>query len=257
MSSIESDLKRLAKDKALGQGYIFHGSDVQGQFKTAQQLANFLETGKWSEPEGVLSDALFIDGTKQDLGVDVAREFSNFLYKFPVASHYRTLVVNGAIDLTPQAQNALLKIAEEPPSHGLIILVVNELTVLLPPLLSRFQKIFFPTSARRGETGGASDGKEVFTPAQQEAKEFVQKFLAGNPKTRSDIVKALVTNEKDIDEKSEKVVDHFTRFLIEELYKKPEANWRALKHLLARQQAMGDYSTNKRLQLESVIPFIS
>ncbi len=246
MNSTEQELKKLAKEGELGQGYIFHGPDAQGMFAVAQKLANFLETKSWEVSAGVLSDALFIDGTKQNLGVDVAREFSDFLYRFPVASTYRTLVVNGAIDLTPQAQNALLKIAEEPPAHGLIILIVNELTVLLPPLLSRFQKVFF----------GGEEGKEVLTPAQEEAKEYVKKFLAANPKGRSDIIKEMVTNEKDINEKSEKVVDHFTRFLIEELYKKPEANWRALKHLLRRQQVMADYSTNKRLQLESVIQFI-
>ncbi len=248
MSSLEADLKKLAKEKALGHGYIFHGPDTGGMFKIAQKLATSLETGKWELPEGVLSDTLFIDGTKQDLGVDVAREFTSFLYKFPVASEYRTLVVGGAIDFTPQAQNALLKIAEEPPAHALIILVVNELTVLLPPLLSRFQKVFF---------GGGEEVKEELTPAQEEAKDMVKKFLATNPKGKSDLIKEMVTNEKDIDEKSEKVVDHFTRFLIEELAKNPEVNWRALKHLLYRQQVMSDYSTNKRLQLESVIQFIS
>ncbi|MDO8601714.1 MAG: hypothetical protein Q7R62_01095 [bacterium] len=244
--SAEQDLKRLAKEKTLAQGYIFHGADAQGMFAVAQKLANFLETKNWETPTGVLSDAMFVDGTKQDLGVDVAREFSNFLYRFPVNSAYRTLVVNGAIDLTPQAQNALLKIAEEPPQHGLIILVVNELTVLLPPLLSRFQKVFF----------AAGDVQKTFTPAEEEARAFVKKFMTANPKGRSEIIKEMVTNEKDIDEKSEKVVDHFTRFLIEELYKNPEQNWRALKALLKRQQVMNDYSTNKRLQLESVIQFI-
>lgn len=246
MHSAEQDLKKLAKDGELAQGYIFHGADAQGMFAIAQKLANFLETKTWEVPAGVLSDVMLVDGTKQDLGVDVAREFTGFLYKFPVASKYRTLVVNGAIDLTPQAQNALLKIAEEPPEHGLIILVVNELTVLLPPLLSRFQKIFF----------SSGEAKTVLSPAEEEAQALVKKFLAANPKGRSDIIKEMVTGEKEINEKAEKVVDHFTKFLILELYKKPEANWRALKHLLHRQQAMADYSTNKRLQLESVIQFI-
>jgi hypothetical protein len=53
------------------------------------------------------------------------------------------------------------------------------------------------------------------------------------------------------------MIDTFVDALIEELAKKPELNWRALKALLYRQAAMGDYSTNKRLQLESVLPFIS
>jgi|GEM_PF-1084934 len=246
MDTPEASLKKLAKEKALGQGYIFHGVDAQGMFATAQMLASFLETGGWQLPSGVLSDAMFVDGTKQELGVDVAREFTNFLYRFPDKSAYRTLVVNGATDFTPQAQNALLKISEEPPTHALIILIVNELTVLLPPLLSRFQKVFF----------ASGDVQKTFSPAEEEAKLLVQNFLAGNPKSRSDIIKEMVTSERDIDTKGEKVVDHFTRFLIEELYKKPEENWRALKHLLHRQQVMQDYSTNKRLQLESVIQFI-
>ncbi len=247
MGSSEIDLKRLAKEKTLAQGYILYGADAAGMFKTAQALANFLEAGKWQEPTGVLSDAMFVDGTKQDLGVDVAREFSNFLYRFPVGSQYRTLVVNGAADFTPQAQNALLKITEEPPSHGLIILIVKELTVLLPPLLSRFQKMYF----------GGEGEKDIFSPAEEEAKVLVKKFLAAGDKGRSDLIKAMVTNEKEIDEKSEKVVDHFVRFLIEELHKKPEENWRALKALLKRQQAMSDYSTNKRLQLEAILSFLN
>ncbi len=248
IKEIESDFKKLAEKETLAQGYIFFGPDMAQAFLAAHSIANYLETKQWEQSQAVLFDALVIDGKKQDLGVDVAREFSSFLYKQPVASQKRTLIVHAAGDLTTQAQNALLKIAEEPPKHALIILVVRDLGVLLPPLLSRFQKLYI--SAAKGARPNRSE-------IESQADELVRKFLGSTAKGRSDMIKELATNEKEILEKGDKMIDTFVDALIEELAKKPELNWRALKALLYRQTAMGDYSTNKRLQLESVLPFIS
>src|SRR5689334_1414230 len=98
--------KRLVKDGTLSHGYILHGPDTGAQFACARALANYLETGKWAEPERLLSDALFVDGAKVDLGIDVSRSFSEFLYRRAAVSPRRTLVVNNATDFTPQAINA-------------------------------------------------------------------------------------------------------------------------------------------------------
>ena len=244
-NDVEKDFKALIKNEALGHAYILYGGALTGELDVAQSLANYLETKAWEPSSKILMDARVIDGTQQNLGVDVAREFSEFLYRQPVASPRRTLIVHAAGELTPQAQNALLKIAEEPPSHALIILTVTDLNTILPALLSRFQKIHIPNSG----------GKESLSSAQTEAKELVEKFLLSNERGRSEIIKTMVKDEREIEAKGEKVVDHFVRYLIEELAKKPDENWRALKHLLHRFTMMNDYSTNKRLQLEAVLQF--
>jgi len=247
LKEFETDFKRLVKNDLLGHGYILYGPDRKQQFSAAKMLANFLESKKYEEPSGILIETRLIDGVKQELGVDVARSFSEFLYRQPVRSPKRTLIVNAAGDLTTQAQNALLKIAEEPPSHALILLIVRDLNLLLPPLVSRFQKIYI--------SSGAS--QRILSSTEQEAKNLVETFLMSTPKGRSDLIKELVANEKEVVAKEEKIVDTFVELLIEELAKKPEANWRALKHLLARQRVLGDFNVNRRLQLEAVLPFLS
>lgn len=246
IEQLEKDFKNLVKNKSLSHGYILYGGSLSQELEFSRSLANYLESKKWDSPQTVLVDALVINGTQEKLGVDMARTFSDFLYKQPVTSERRTLIVHSAGELTPQAQNAILKIAEEPPAHSLIILTVKNLNVLLPPLLSRFQKIAFPESR---ET-------EKLTPAESEARELVEKFLLSSEKGRSDLIKNLIVSERDIEAKGEKVVDHFVRYLIIELHKDPEANWRGLKHLLHRFSMMSDFQTNKRLQLESVLQFL-
>lgn len=245
---IEQDFKKLLNNEALGHAYVLHGPHLAVQFALAKSLANFLEKGKWSLPEGVLLDGKFIDGTMQDLGVNVAREFSEFLYRQPVSSPRRTLVINGAAEFTTQAQNAILKIVEEPPSHGLIILTVRDINSLVVPLKSRLQSLY--VALEKGE-------KPTYTPLEEKAIELVEKFMMSAPEGRKQMVKKMVDDDKeDTVEKRAKITDTFVSCLIGELAKKPEQNALALKEVLKRQTAMADYSTNRKLQLESFLQYL-
>lgn len=55
----------------------------------------------------------------------------------PYASPYKIYIIDEAEKMTTQAQNALLKTLEEPPAYGIIIILVNNLELLLPTILSR------------------------------------------------------------------------------------------------------------------------
>jgi len=259
LASLGKDFKRLVKAGTLAHAYVLHGPAVSAQFAFAKALAGFLEGRGWIQDEiprlrddgeaganRPLLDAKFIDGTQQNLGVDVTREFSEFLYRQPVASPKRTLVINSAAEFTDQAQNAILKIAEEPPSHGLIILTLRDVNSLLPALRSRLQAIYVAAD---------STAKVALTPVEERAQELVEKFLMSAAGERSKLVKGLVDEDKEA-EKNEQIVEAFVRELIVELAKKPEQNVFALKELLKRQTAMGDYSTSKKLQLEAVLQYI-
>ncbi len=249
IAALTKELQQRVKSGVLAHAYVFHGPMVAAQFSVAKSLANFLETKQWSEPEGVLLDAKCIDGTQQNLGVDVTREFSEFLYRQPVASAKRTLIVSSAAEFTDQAQNAILKIVEEPPSHGLIILTLRDVNSLLPALRSRLQKIYVAPSPE--------DLPAMHAEARQagRARELVEKFLMSAAGERSKLVKGLVDEDKEA-EKNEQIVEAFVRELIAELAKKPEQHVHALKELLKRQTAMGDYSTSKKLQLEAALQFL-
>ncbi len=257
IASLERDFKNLVKHEALAQAYVLHGPGGAVQFEFAKGLAYFLETGDWAGPTNqltkqptnqILLDAKFVDGTAQDLGVDVTREFSEFLYRQPVASPRRTLVINSAAEFTDRAQNAILKIVEEPPSHALIILTVRDVNSLLPALRSRLQKVWVAASGTLQESS-----------EERRANELVEQFFLSAPGERSKLVKALIDEDKELKEKeikSEQIADHFVRALIVELAKKPEQNWQALKELLKRQTAMGDYTTSRKLQLEAALQYL-
>jgi replication-associated recombination protein RarA len=152
---IVSDLKTLANGGALGHAYLFYGPAMVGKRTVAAALARFLEKGVFEPPaEGeVLQDTKIIDlaFAKQlepekkgdSIGIGAVREIKNFLWQKPNASPRRTLILDEAEFLTTEAQNALLKITEEPPASSLIILVSSDAEGLLTTILSRIEKIYF------------------------------------------------------------------------------------------------------------------
>lgn len=245
-ADFEKKWERLIKTERLAHGYIFFGSNVKALTQNALALAHYLETGKWDVSEKVLLDARIIDGTKENLGVDVSRAATEFLYRQPVVSARRTLIISSAEECTDQAQNALLKIAEEPPKGALIILIVRDPGVFLPALRSRFQSIFF----------GNAKTSRVLSELEEEARGLAEQFLLSDRKGKSALLKALNEREKEVDVKEQKLFDSFSRFLVEELARDVVKYSAALKELLKRQSAMKDLSTSKRLQLEAVIRYL-
>jgi DNA polymerase-3 subunit delta' len=71
------------------------------------------------------------------LSVDTIRSLRQEAYVLPNESAYRVMLLAGAQSMTPQAQNALLKILEEPPRHVLFILTCENRTQLLETIRSR------------------------------------------------------------------------------------------------------------------------
>lgn len=150
-----SDFKDLITRGRLGHGYIFFGPAMVGKRTIALGLGHFLEKGVF-EPESeteVLQDLKVIDvafmkllnedASGGSIGVDAVREIKNFLWQKPNTSVRRTLIIDNADLLTTEAQNALLKITEEPPSSSLLILVTSDVESLLPTIVSRLPKIYF------------------------------------------------------------------------------------------------------------------
>lgn len=225
----ELSFKNLIANNELSHGYIFWG---QGDKLTLSlSLANFLENKKWEVTKGVLLDCLLIT----DEGIDLVKEANRFLWQKPLLSSRKTLIIKNASTLTHQAQNALLKITEEPPAHGLIILIVNKLEELLPTLLSRFQKIYLPSEA---PLCGAKEGLSLFFSE-------AQGFLKASHAEKKNMVKKLLDAEGDLNE--------FIKSVIAELDRDPIKNFQPLKSLLVYWTNINQYNTNKRLQLEAWI----
>lgn len=81
----------------------------------------------------------FPEGAK--LGIEQARIMKAHFFFKPYQSKGRAVVLEDASVLTPEAQNALLKLLEEPPSQAVLILGAPSDAKFLPTILSRCQII--------------------------------------------------------------------------------------------------------------------
>lgn len=215
------NFKRLASEDKLSHAYLFFGGDEdcrREKFIFARCLANFLENGIFEEPRRPLREALVIlPDEKKTIGIDSVRELKYFLWQKPINSKYRLAIVEGAENLTPEAQNAVLKIVEEPPESALIIFISNIEDNLLPALNSRLQKIYF---SRPAATKTATDGH---------MKSSIEEIIEN------------------------KQVDEFLESLIRELRKSPIKNSKRLKEVLNKLTLMKQFNVNKKLQLKALL----
>ncbi len=153
--NLVGDFKKLVDAQELSHAYLFFGEPQTGKFLFAKYLANYIETGKFEESTSPLSETFIVDfGSEKDeasrdgkesVGIDKVREIERFLYQTPMSSRYRVAIIRDAEWLTDTAQNALLKILEEPPKSGVIIATARDSSVFLPTVASRMQGIYFKT----------------------------------------------------------------------------------------------------------------
>lgn len=81
------------------------------------------------------------DGSRRSFHIDTIRKLRQNAWLLPGEAPCRVCVLCGAENMTEQAQNALLKILEEPPEHTVFILTAENRAMLLPTILSRVQTI--------------------------------------------------------------------------------------------------------------------
>lgn len=76
------------------------------------------------------------DGSRRSFHIDTIRQLRQNAWLLPGEAPCRVCVLCGAENMTDQAQNALLKILEEPPEHTVFILTAENRAMLLPTILS-------------------------------------------------------------------------------------------------------------------------
>lgn len=81
------------------------------------------------------------DDSRRSFHIDTIRQLRQNAWLLPGEAPCRVCVLCGAENMTDQAQNALLKILEEPPEHTVFILTAENRAMLLPTILSRVQTI--------------------------------------------------------------------------------------------------------------------
>jgi DNA polymerase-3 subunit delta' len=91
------------------------------------------------------ADTLRGDRKRNDINVDAARLIPGFMNKTAAEGGWRVVVVDGVETMNLQAQNAILKVLEEPPARASLLLVSSAPARLLPTIRSRCRRLdLFP-----------------------------------------------------------------------------------------------------------------
>lgn len=148
---IKEHFLKAIESHRISHAYILTGEEGTGRKSIANAFAMTLlcERGG-TEPcmvchsckqalSGNHPDLIYVTHEKPaSIGVDDIREQINDTIQIrPYSSYYKIYIVDEAEKMTVQAQNALLKTIEEPPSYAVIILITTNQEAFLPTILSR------------------------------------------------------------------------------------------------------------------------
>ena len=112
---------------------------VASRTQQGQEIKNLAE--KYQIDSKNALDYFEISPQKKQISIDQIREIKRHIYQKPVKAKVKFVVVKDADMLTTEAQNALLKLLEEPPSHAVIVLATQRKQKLLPTIRSRTVEI--------------------------------------------------------------------------------------------------------------------
>ena len=148
---IKNLFEKTSENGQLSHAYIFSGQEMIGKRMLALELADFVNR---ADPNPVFQpDCLFVDSgvseSGQTITIEEIRRVKNFVSLSPYAGPYKFVIINDAHLMTTEAQNALLKVLEEPSPSSILILVTANPNSLLPTIASRCQEIKFPPHPKR------------------------------------------------------------------------------------------------------------
>lgn len=153
---IKQRLEQSIRRDQLSHSYLFLGEKGMGKQAMARAFAKrLLCTGEGMRPCGhchsciqlaadTHPDVITISRDKTTLGVDRVREqLSQEIRIRPFSGERRIFIIPEAEKMTQQAQNAILKTIEEPPTYAIIILLADQEEALLPTIRSRVLRLSF------------------------------------------------------------------------------------------------------------------
>lgn len=186
------NLESVCKSGRNGHLYIFEGERGIGKSTIAMHFAKLLICNTASGCNVCDScrsferlahpDVILVSETeKAEIGVDTSRKLIKEVYLRPQLSKKRVFIIKNAEKLNKSAQNALLKIIEEPPEYAVFMLLCENSAMLLNTILSRGVRITVPPLDKeslmeliKGQTGDKAD--------------FYISYCGGNPGKLLEIV---------------------------------------------------------------------
>ncbi|MBI2640067.1 MAG: hypothetical protein HYW90_04245 [Candidatus Sungbacteria bacterium] len=164
--------KKLAERGFPASAFLFYGPAGIGKKRFAVRLAaGFFCEGKSLFGCGECAPCLKVqsaghpdvhilpyeDLPRKEIGIDDIRALRQRLWLSPFAGSFRVALVDGAENLTAEAQSAFLKVLEEPPSRTLFFLITSEPHALFETVRSRLLPVSFSIPDGENPGGQGSD----------------------------------------------------------------------------------------------------
>ncbi|MBQ2284620.1 MAG: hypothetical protein II244_03030 [Clostridia bacterium] len=135
--NVKQRLENSIASNKISHAYIFAGKRGVGKKTVANIFADILTNGSVADVITVTNEYYGIDSKSDIVSVDTIRAASADMYMKPYIADKRVFIIPDAEKMNAQAQNALLKIFEEPPSYCVIILITQNDNMLLQTIRSR------------------------------------------------------------------------------------------------------------------------
>ena len=151
----KSHFRQAIKAGTASHAYIIEGEKSSGKMMLAKAFAQALLCENFDEePCGICPsclkveskshpDIIYVNHEKANLiSVDEIRtQVDNDILIKPYEADHKVYIIDESDKMNDQAQNAILKTIEEPPSYGVIILLTDNANKLLPTIRSRCIKL--------------------------------------------------------------------------------------------------------------------
>lgn len=185
-------LNKCAQNQTLAHAYAFIGANNIGRIRTLESFLNeFLSSDPLKHP-----DISRISPEKNVITIDIIRSTRQWLSMTPISSDKKVLIISQAHAMNAQAQNAFLKILEEPAENTYIFLIINHKDQILPTIYSRTMPIYFSRARAIPEdsdseliekiisTNNAPERMRIFTQQKIEKDKIYDWLLNCVPKLR-------------------------------------------------------------------------
>lgn len=158
--------------------FLLFGPDNNKQLEYIHTLCEKMDIGKF--------DQTMFTTDQPSFGIQDVRDMQKAAMRKPVTGNRKALIIASAQLLTVDAQNALLKLLEEPPHGTYIFLQTPTLTPFLPTILSRCKTVSLGT-------------KEQLT-SEQKAKLLIvfQQIAEGTLADKLSLAEALSSKKEEL-----------------------------------------------------------
>ena len=133
-SSLIENFKNRCSNGNLSHAQLISGEDGIGKSILAEILGELILNGDLNRE---YVDIINYKPSKASFGVDDVREIIDEVNKKPFEGDKKVIIIHQGNKLTIQAQNALLKTIEEPPTEVYIIILCESLELILDTIKSR------------------------------------------------------------------------------------------------------------------------